>query len=815
MRAVNAAGPGPASSARTATPKIQLPDKPTGLSAAIGDEKIALSWDDPQNSRITRWRYSKDNGATWTDVPNSGASTTTYTVPNLTNDRAYTFRVRAVTSAGAGSASDPVTATPKAVPEPPANPAAAPGGSGEIVLTWDADSTATGWQYRYKTSGGYGGWVDIPCVSPCNPRTLNTHTVTGLHNNVQYTFQVRARNSIGWGLPSELVTRPVAGAPTAPALSAAAGGDGSVTLWWTYGGGIWVDKWQYSSDGGSAWSAIAGSSRLTRSGKVTLANGVRYTFQVRGVNGKGNGAASGSRTAATLPLAPETFSATGGDRQAVLTWSRDTDDTTVTGWRYSYKSTGGYTGWINVPGGNINTTEYTVTGLSNSVTYTFQLRAVNGTGGGAPTTEVTAYTIPAAPAGLTLTPGDRKVTLSWTNPTGGATLTDTEYRYKPKASDDSDYTDWTAIDSVVTTKEVAGLDRGVRYTFQVRAVNATGDGTPSSEVAAWTYPAAPANLTAAPGDRLVSLTWDDPSNSSITRYEYQQTTSGSCGGSWTSMTDSNADTTQFVKSGLTNGTDYTFCVRAYSAGAGATSAKATAQPQPLPAMPASADATATDASSATVTWSYATLSLIEKFQGPLPRRGRGVGFVGGRRQDHHSAGLHREHRSDARHRLHLRGAGREQPVEGRPRRPGPGRHRARQAHGPLGRARLPAGHADVGRRQLPLHHALGVQQGQRHDVDERAGQQRDDDLLHRHGPRQRHGLRLQGARRQRGGERRGLGRGQLDAASQADGAQRHHPDGDLPAGNAVVLHADRRLEAARRRPPSTATSTGRRGPWAA
>ena len=624
MRAVNAAGPGPASAEGSATPKIQLPDKPTGLSAAIGDEKIALSWDDPQNSRITGWRYSKDNGTTWTDVPNSGASTTTYTVTGLDNDTAYTFRVRAVTQSGEtqpgetqpgeGPSSDPVTATPKAVPNPPANPAAAPGGSGEIVLTWDADSTATGWQYRYKTSGGYGGWVDIPCVSPCNPGTLNTYTVTGLRNNIQYTFQVRSRNDIGWGLPSELITRPVAGAPTAPALSAAAGGDGSVTLWWTYGGGIWVDSWQYSSDGGTNWSAIADSSRLTRSGKVTLANGKSYTFQVRGVNGKGVGAASGSRTAATLPLAPATFTATGGDRQVALAWSRDTDDDTVTGWRYRYKSTGGYTGWINVPNSNANTTTYTVTGLDNSVMYKFQLRAVNGTGGGAPTTEVTAYTIPAAPTGLTLTPGFEKVTLRWTNPTGGATLTDTEYRYKPKASDDSDYTDWTAIDSVVTTKEVAGLDRGVRYTFQVRAVNATGDGSPSSEASAWTYPAAPENLTAAPGDKLVSLTWDDPSNSSITRYEYQQTTSGSCSGAWTSMTDSNADTTQFVKSGLTNGTDYTFCVRAYSAGAGATSAKATAQPQPLPAMPASADATATDASSATVTWSYATLSLIEKFQ---------------------------------------------------------------------------------------------------------------------------------------------------------------------------------------------------------
>ena len=619
VRAVNDAGPGPASVARSATPKVQLPDKPTGLSAAIGHTKVALSWDNPYNDRITGWRYSTDNGLTWTDVPNSGASTTGYTVPGLDNGTAYTFRVRAVTSAGAGSASDPVTATPKAVPNPPGSLAAAPGDSGEIDLTWTAISAATDWEVRYKAeNAGYGSWTDV-CDSNCTAGTLAAHTVTGLHNRVLYTFQVRARNSIGWGLPATATARSVAGAPTAPTLAKAVGGDGRVTLAWTYGGARWVDTWQYSSDGGTNWSNFTGSNRFTRSGTVTgLTNGTSYTFKVRAVNGKGEGTASASKTATTLPFAPATFSASGGDREASLTWSKSGSDATVTGWQYRYKPAGvnntGYTGWTNVPNSVASTTTYDVTGLSNSVTYTLQLRAVNATGGGAASSEVTASTVPAGPTGLSAAPGDQKVTLSWTNPSGGASLTDTEYRYKPKASDDSDYTDWTAIGSVVTTKEVAGLDRGVRYTFQVRAVNATGDGTPSSAVSAWTYPAAPANLTAAPGDKLVSLTWDDPSNPSITRYEYQQTTSGSCSGAWTSMADSNADTTQFVKSGLTNGTDYTFCVRAYSAGAGATSAKATAQPQPLPAMPASADATATDASSATVTWSYATLSLIEKFQ---------------------------------------------------------------------------------------------------------------------------------------------------------------------------------------------------------
>ena len=57
---------------------------------------------------------------------------------------------------------------------------------------------------------------------------------------------------------------------------------------------------------------------------------------------------------------------------------------------------------------------------------------------------------------------------------------------------------------------MTGLTNGVQYTFQVRAVNATGDGNPSDEASARTFPAQPANLAASPGDKLVSLTWDDP-----------------------------------------------------------------------------------------------------------------------------------------------------------------------------------------------------------------------------------------------------------------------------------------------------------------
>ena len=90
-----------------------------------------------------------------------------------------------------------------------------------------------------------------------------------------------------------------------------------------------------------------------------------------------------------------------------------------------------------------------------------------------------------------------------------------------------------------------------------------------------TAPAAPPGLAAATGDER--LTWSDPSDASITGYEYQvnhnATESGNLTGwgDWTAIDDSSSDTTSHVVNGLTNGREYRFRLRAQNeAGAGAT-----------------------------------------------------------------------------------------------------------------------------------------------------------------------------------------------------------------------------------------------------
>ena len=85
-------------------------------------------------------------------------------------------------------------------------------------------------------------------------------------------------------------------------------------------------------------------------------------------------------------------------------------------------------------------------------------------------------------------------------------------------------------------------------------------------------PAAPTGLTATAGDGSVTLTWNDPANSSITGYEYQvnhnDTGTGNMSGwgSWQSIADSDADSTSHTVAALTNGKEYRYHLRAVNTG---------------------------------------------------------------------------------------------------------------------------------------------------------------------------------------------------------------------------------------------------------
>ena len=137
---------------------------------------------------------------------------------------------------------------------------------------------------------------------------------------------------------------------------------------------------------------------------------------------------------------------------------------------------------------------------------------------------------------------------------------------------------WITSNPSITSSPIiiTGLTNGTSYPIKIRAVNSYGSGLSSSVINAIAgLPSPPTNLTATPSNGQVSLSFTEGSNggSAITNYEYAIN-----GGTFTSCNPVD-NTSPIVISGLTNGTQYTFQLRAVNAiGSGTSSGSITAIP---------------------------------------------------------------------------------------------------------------------------------------------------------------------------------------------------------------------------------------------
>ncbi|QMV41393.1 polysaccharide lyase family 8 super-sandwich domain-containing protein [Cohnella cholangitidis] len=179
--------------------------------------------------------------------------------------------------------------------------------------------------------------------------------------------------------------------------------------------------------------------------------------------------------------------------------------------------------------------------------------------------------VPDAPADVRAVGLDGSAEVSFAAPihNGGSEITG--YKVTAWANGEA-VTAAEGTDSPITA---TGLTNGTAYTFTVVATNAQGDSAasePSNEVIpladAGTVPASPANLTAAPGDRSVTLRWDASAESvTYSVYQYEGMAAPADPGNWQLVQASVTEATYAV-TGLTNGTSYAFAVKAVAARGG-------------------------------------------------------------------------------------------------------------------------------------------------------------------------------------------------------------------------------------------------------
>jgi predicted phage tail protein len=533
-----------------ATP-VNVPGTPALLTAAPGDQQVTLSWDPPAPdagspvSGYNVYEGTSPAGATGPPVNSSPVNLTRYTVTGLTNGSTYYFTVKAVSRVGngetEGQASCDASATPVTVPEAPAGLTAVPGDQ-QVTLSWnppasDGGSPVGGYNVYQGTSPGGEG--DTPVNSSLV--TSTSYPVTGLTDGSTYYFTVKAVNAQGQSAASGEVPAIPVTVPGAPAGLTAAPGDAKVTLAWSApasNGGSPVTSYNVYFATSADFKAAAEIHNVTGTALavINLVNGTPYYFRVTAVNKVGESQPSSVVPAnpVTVPGAPAGLTAAADNAQVTLKWDTPTSDggSPVTGYDLYVGTTAHFNG--RVPLAKVTGNAVTVTGLVNGTRYYFRVTAVNKVGEGPASNEprATPRTVPEAPAGLTATPGNSKVTLAWTAPASGGARIRGYIIYQ--GTSPGDETGIPVIGSPVTATSytVTGLTNGTTYYFKVAAANAAGlsplsgealatlpvivqsSTPPSSAPPTSTAPAftAPTGLTATAGNTQVTLKWDTPAS---------------------------------------------------------------------------------------------------------------------------------------------------------------------------------------------------------------------------------------------------------------------------------------------------------------
>ncbi len=211
------------------------------------------------------------------------------------------------------------------------------------------------------------------------------------------------------------------------------------------------------------------------------------------------GAVSGTGTpTATAPGQVTGLTGTPSSGQVALTWTAPSNGgSAITDYKVEFRT--GAAAFATFADGTSTATAATVTGLTNGTSYDFRVSAINAVGTGTVSatytaTPTAAATAPAQVTGLSATPGDGSVSLSWTAPSnGGSAITDyTVQRRSPAGS--GTYATVTDGVSTGTSYLDSGRTNGTSYEYQVAAVNAVGTGAYSGAASA-TPAAAPAGYT--------------------------------------------------------------------------------------------------------------------------------------------------------------------------------------------------------------------------------------------------------------------------------------------------------------------------------
>ena len=272
-----------------------VPAAPSGLTATAGNAQVTVNWTASSGATGYYVKRSTTTGGPYTQIATQAETNDTDT--GLTNGTRYFYVVSAYNSAGQSANSSEVNATPVLPPPPTPTGLAAAAGNTQVILSWTASASATGYHVKRSTSSGAETQISSP--------TSTAYTDTGLTNGVKYFYVVSAVSSGGQSANSpEVFVTPVAplSPPAAPAGLQATGGNAQASLSWNASAGAASYNVKRSTTNGGPYTTAVASPRLTNYTDTTVTNGTTYYYVVSAVNAAGQ--SPNSAPASATPAAP-------------------------------------------------------------------------------------------------------------------------------------------------------------------------------------------------------------------------------------------------------------------------------------------------------------------------------------------------------------------------------------------------------------------------------------------------------------------------------------------------------------------------------
>ena len=307
-----------------------------------------------------------------------------------------------------------------------------------------------------------------------------------LQSNTTYYYQIKATAAGGESAKSSEVSATTGSTPLdAPTLTASAR-DAQVGLAWnTVAGADYYDLYRLpNADGSGLYLRVQGGASSAYTDK-SVTDGTTYTYWIAAGSSIGQGTPSAQVTA--TPVAqPTIIGAPVSANEVDLSWSASAG---ATDYHIDRSAVSNLGQWTFVA--DVTATSYADTGLTSGTDYYYRVEAYNPTGNSGPSNVVLAETFPDAPSGLTAAPGNAKVSLSWTAPSGDVGSYSVYRSLTPGG--EAAY----AAGLTGTTYKDTGVTNGTLYYYQVTAINQGGESVKTGEVSATPLPPGPTVAAAA------------------------------------------------------------------------------------------------------------------------------------------------------------------------------------------------------------------------------------------------------------------------------------------------------------------------------